>query len=450
MYIIIHTGLLSVTKQIHGFKFSPSINLLTNHFLKLTLIFTLLLLHSKHTKKKKNTQMGISENYPLLLRNLITSIFIFAENSLSTLAQKYKLLNLLRSLLVASSLFFLRLLSSLFSPNPNLNPLHDYHKSPGYKRDHYMLPDTAAASAAASAAADSGIGRALSQLLSIINDLPVSSRKYEVVRSLAENLMDENQREGVPALREVNRAALTAAFARTISQLETSMAEMRRESGENPALGDVGPVLHGLNRVLRTVRSAGIGVLARIGNGKRVDVDRSGGWSEKLAAELLWLAQKMGACGFGEEAVERWASASNLAWLALSAEPRLQCSMVKVAALLFKQAKNTREEKAEEDEEERQTKMKLLMAWLPLLCRGSNGTDVPVLSVNERGELEKILEDTIETLQQQEQQERVFSLWLHHFTHCSSSDWPNLHASYSRWCTSSRKLFLLDHNDPKI
>ena len=59
----------------------------------------------------------------------------------------------------------------------------------------------------------------------------------------------------------------------------------------------------------------------------------SGNSAEKLAAELLWLAQKLAACGFKEEAVDMWASASNLACLSLSAEPRLQGSLVKVSGM---------------------------------------------------------------------------------------------------------------------
>lgn len=100
----------------------------------------------------------------------------------------------------------------------------------------------------------------------------------------------------------------------------------------------------------------------------------------------------------------------------------------------------------ESKEQQKQRKMQMLMSWLPLLCRASNGTDVPVLSIRERAELERVLEDTIEMLEKEEDQEKVLSLWLHHFTYCSSSDWPNLHASYSRWCNASRKL-LLHHDD---
>ena len=101
-------------------------------------------------------------------------------------------------------------------------------------------------------------------------------------------------------------------------------------------------------------------------------------------------------------------------------------------------------EETEESNKEshRQTKMKMLTSWLPLLCRASNGTDVPVLSISERAELKKVLEETIEMLEQEEQ-EQVLSLWLHHFTYCPSSDWPNLLASYAHWCTTSRKLLCL-------
>lgn len=93
-----------------------------------------------------------------------------------------------------------------------------------------------------------------------------------------------------------------------------------------------------------------------------------------------------------------------------------------------------------------QVKLKMLQSWLPLLCRASNGTDAPVLSISERAELERVLEGIIEGLEQEEQ-ERVLSLWLHHFTHCPSSDWPNLHACFARWCSASRKqLLVLNEN----
>lgn len=112
---------------------------------------------------------------------------------------------------------------------------------------------------------------------------------------------------------------------------------------------------------------------------------------------------------------------------------------------MFKQVKEMGKE--EEDEikkvKQRQINMKMLMSWLPLLCRGCNGTDTPVLNISERAELEKVLEEVIEKLEKEDEQEKVLSLWLYHFTYDSSSDWPNLLASYTRWCTTSRKLVLL-------
>ncbi|KAJ6370255.1 hypothetical protein OIU76_028515 [Salix suchowensis] len=331
---------------------------------------------------------------PLLIRNIATAIFIFADKSLLTLAQKHKLLEQIRYLLVTSFLFFLRLLPSLFpSLNPSSDQDHDnhniqYHPLRPLKTENY-LPS--------SGYGDSGIARALTQLLSIVNDIPVSSRKYEIVRSLAEKIIDDNHRENNEALREVNRGVLSAAFSRTLSQLEAAMMEIGHDGSENGGLR-TGPVL-------KAVRAVGDGSWARSGRG-REGVDRSG---EKLAAELLWLGQKLSACGCGEEAVWRWASASNLARLALSAEARLQGSLVKVSGFLIKQAKESGPDEAEDGQREpqRQTKMKMLISWLPLLCRASTGTDAPVLSMRERAELEKILEEMIEMLEDEEQQEQM-------------------------------------------
>ncbi|GMI74669.1 hypothetical protein like AT5G64230 [Hibiscus trionum] len=388
--------------------------------------------------------MDVMENAPssispLLLRSMASSAFIYADNSFFSLAERFKPLEIIRYLLVTSFLFFLRLISFLFvsdlppKSQPQFSPFN-----PLKTDDRYAV---------ASGADHSGISRALSQVLSIVNDIPVSSRKYAIVRSLAERLIEENRREDTHGLREVNRAVLSSAFSRTLCYLEAAMVELGQDRvGAHDGTG-AAPVQYLVKRALRAVRSVGDGVWAREGSGNgRVDVNRSGNSAEKLAAEILWLAEKMVACGFGEEAIERWSSASNLASLSLLAEPRLQGSLVKVSAFLFKQAREKEqaaEETGEGDEQSHgQTKMKMLTSWLPLLCRASNGTDMPVLSLSERAELEKVLEETVDTLEHEEQ-EQVLSLWLHHFAYCPSSDWPNLYASYSRWCTDSRKLLLL-------
>lgn len=371
---------------------------------------------------------------PLLLRNLITSIFIYADK----LAGKYKLLEVFRHLIVSSFLFFLQILPSFF---PSLN----------FSRDVYYYPRKPSKSdnfgpVSSAAAGDSAIGRALSQLLSIVSDIPVSSRKYEVVRSLAEKVIDDNLREGFESLREVNRTVLSAAFERTLARLEAAVLEEQRGEGSGYGLG-FGPANQQLGRVfVRAVKCIVDMGWTRVVTSGGEEAIRLGSSAEKLAAELLWVAEKLAACGYAKEAVCQWASASNLAWLALSAQPRLQGSLVKVSAFLFKQAKDIgREDEADDSNKkvQKETNIKMLMSWLPLLCRASNGTDAPILTGIERAELERVLEETIDMLEEEDEQEKVLSLWLHHFTYCPSSDWPNLHACYSRWCTASRKLLLL-------
>ncbi|XP_050210263.1 uncharacterized protein LOC126660692 [Mercurialis annua] len=365
--------------------------------------------------------MGIIETSPtalasLVLKNLVTPAFIYADKSFINLGERYKLLEFFRYMFITFFLFILRLIAS-FLPS-----LHVLDSSKPSKTDRFLIGGDG----------DSGIARALSQALSLVNDIPVSSRKYEVVRSLAERIIEENKQENLEVLHEINRLSLAAAFARTLSQLEAAMVEILDRD-----LVGFGPVRCRLNRVLKAVWS----VKEEAWSG-RVRVERS---EEKLAAELLWLAKKLADCGCVEEAAWRWASASNLGWLALSAEPRLQGSLVKVAAFLFKHAKDLGFEEIDEMKQQQQieSKKKMLMAWVPLLCRASNGTDVPVLSSSERAELERVLEELIEMLEEEEDQERVLSLWLHHFTSCPNSDWPNLQPSYNKWCNLSRKLLIL-------
>ncbi|GMJ03456.1 hypothetical protein like AT5G64230 [Hibiscus trionum] len=379
--------------------------------------------------------MGMMENSAivipsLLLQNTVISLLIYADKSSLILAEKYRLIEIFRYLLITSFLFFSRLFPSLF-PSYSLSLRAD-GCSFNPRQSKYVITE--------SEIGDSGIARALLQLLSSVNDIPVSSRKYGIVRSLAEKLIEDNNREDIEALRRINRTVLSSAFSMTLCRVEAAMVELGQDGVVGRAVS--GLVHYQLNRVLRVVRSVGDGVWGRVRRG-REGVNRSGISAEKLAAELLWLAEKLAACGFEEEAVERWASASNLARVSLLAEPRLQGSLVKVSAFLFKQAKYMGLEDTDEASKDRsrQMKMKMLTSWLPLLCRASNGTDMPVLSLSERVELEKILEVAIEMLRHVEQ-EQVLSLWLHHFTLCPSSDWPNLLASYARWCTTSRKLFI--------
>ena len=378
---------------------------------------------------------------PLLLRNLLTWSFIHADKSLFFFSEKFQVINRLRSLIVSAFLFFLGLLPCIFSSLIPNSPEPQKFLFKSTKDDQHL------AAVGGGHGGDSGVSRALSQLLLIMNDIPVSSRKYEVVRSLVEKLIDENLLEGNRALREVNCAVLSAAFARSLSELEVAMVDEGRVCGDGgdgggaAAGGSESDYIYKAGRLIKGVKYYG-GVAWRYAAAmSRSDVGRVGCSADKVAAELLWLAQKMAASGCAEEAVCKWASASNLAWLALSTEPRLQCSLVKASAFLIKQAKDVGEGEEVHDEMRRvhirQVKLKMLMSWLPLLCRANNGTDAPILSMAERAGLENILEDMIGSLGAEEQ-ETILSLWLHHFTYCSVSDWPNLRSSYTRWYSGSR------------
>ncbi|KAL5705229.1 hypothetical protein ACHQM5_023562 [Ranunculus cassubicifolius] len=352
---------------------------------------------------------------PFLLPQIITSIFTSAADKSH---HKFKLLQILHYLLSLSLFLFHFFLSLLQTLTPSLHSSTVINPNPNVivKKEHEILHQ-----------GDSGISRALAQILSIMNEIPVTSRKYETVRLLAEKIIDENLEEGCEALKEVNRMVLRNAFGKTIGQLEAAMREQGDEiSGSGSLDGKMGWIWN----AVRVVRD---GAVCRVNGEEDGCSSRPVGWSaEKFAAEVYWLAKKLVACGNGEEAVKSWGSASNLAVLALSAEPRVQSCLVKVSAFLFKEEK----EIGESDEQRRKM---MLMSWLPLLCCASNGTDSPVLSSIERMELEKVLEEMIGLLTQKDDQEKVLALWLHHFTSCSSSDWPNLQACYTRWCQASRK-----------
>jgi hypothetical protein len=54
------------------------------------------------------------------------------------------------------------------------------------------------------------------------------------------------------------------------------------------------------------------------------------GEAEKLAQELLWNTRKLCDCAGASEAIVRWAFASGLASLVLTAHPRVQAPIVKI------------------------------------------------------------------------------------------------------------------------
>ncbi|CAN6246049.1 unnamed protein product [Urochloa humidicola] len=296
-----------------------------------------------------------------------------------------------------------------------------------------------------SPASDTCAGRALAHVLSVASRLPVSSRKYELVRGLAERLLDDNARDGGARVAAVSRAALAGAFARTLRQLESAAA-----GGEWPP---------GVELAVRAVRT-GMRWWWRPAAAAAADEGFGGPAAEKLAAELLWLGQKMAECGAAREAVVQFGDAARLGSRALVADPALQVSLLRLAAVhserytvvlelvhntivfLLKHANSTEFEQSAGGKDKAvvaQQRMAMLRSWLPLLCRGSTGTDAPVLTGRERAEMVAVLEDLIDKLSW-EQREEALSLWLHHFAACPDTDWPNLETCYMRWYAESRRL----------
>jgi hypothetical protein len=74
----------------------------------------------------------------------------------------------------------------------------------------------------------SPIGRALSQLLELLNRVPASSSKYEFLLSLADKVIEENKIHGV-GYKSVTRTALGVGFARTINRLGRSLEGQRHQ-----------------------------------------------------------------------------------------------------------------------------------------------------------------------------------------------------------------------------
>ncbi|CAH9058292.1 unnamed protein product, partial [Cuscuta europaea] len=257
-----------------------------------------------------------------VFRSLLTSLLIYADKPFTFFSDKYKPLRLIRGFVVSTVLIFLRLLPSVF---PIKSFISEFQFRKAGNSRHAVVDG---------GGRDAAIARALTQLLSIVTDIPVSSRKYEVARSLAEKFIDENNSYKDDVLREVNRTVLTSAFRRTLKQLESAVIERTRlvdqEAGTPDGDGRVTEDHYGgFRRCIRAARFYWNLVLRR--RSSKDSLSRSEVSAEKLAAELLWLAQKMTVCGCAEEALRKWSSAQHLAWLSVSAEPRLQGALIRVS-----------------------------------------------------------------------------------------------------------------------
>ncbi|CAN1254981.1 hypothetical protein LINPERPRIM_LOCUS8844 [Linum perenne] len=294
------------------------------------------------------------------------------------------------------------------------------------------------------------IGRSLTDILALMNEIPATSRKYQFAMTMADRIMDGNFRHGHPELVEINRIALSSSFARTLTLLYRSIHEplhpdstaswTTRVIRSLPLGSYVVSYARGLNYCLSTfLQTIGSGAwsdkrLALPGGGTASGGDDVA--SEKLAEELLWMTNKLRAYGFVEEALVQWSHAYGLASIALSISPRVQGLILKTSAVLIGDlGGGGREAKLQVSG---QVKSRLLMVWMPVLCHANNGLTYPVLSTFEMLQVERAIDEVMATLPGMDQ-EVILTNWIHDYA-STTSDWPNLQSSYDRWCQSTRQL----------
>ncbi|CAN8258719.1 unnamed protein product [Cochlearia groenlandica] len=300
------------------------------------------------------------------------------------------------------------------------------------------------------------LGRALCHVLALMNEIPVTSRKYQFTMTMAEKIMDDNAQSCHVDLLDVNRAALASSFARTTARLQDSLKRSRTAEESTfgglplrivsalPLGGYVASYVRGISTCVNTVRSLVDMTGNLLSQSKRREsaIARAGGSMEnevelaveKLAEELLWLTDKLRRYGAVEEGIKRWSYASGLASLSLTAAPRVQGLMVKTTALLIGELAR------DSTQVPGQVKFRLLANWLPLFSHARNGLAFPVLTGYERVEVERAIDKALSTLPALDQ-EILLTNWLQDFS-ISASEWPNLTPAYDRWCHSSRQLVM--------
>lgn len=260
---------------------------------------------------------------------------------------------------------------------------------------------------------------------------------------MADRIVDENSRDGHVELLHINRTILASAFARTTGLLYRSL--QRQEAAGDDRIAWPSRIIKafplgsyltfyvkGLSHCVSTIFPS----LGTSQSEKKQQLAMGGGeeeiMAEKLAQELLWIMDKLRGCGAVDEALMQWSFASGLASFSLTANPRVQGSIVKISAILVEELSRV------DFEVPRQVKFRLIGLWLPLFCFAGNGLAFPFLTGYEKAETERALDRVISTLPATDQ-EVILTNWLQDFT-ISASDWPNLQVSYDRWCRSTRKL----------
>ncbi|KAK8529684.1 hypothetical protein V6N12_060460 [Hibiscus sabdariffa] len=215
------------------------------------------------------------------------------------------------------------------------------------------------------------------EVLALLNEIPASSRKYQFTMAMADKIMEDNARHGHWALLHVNRTALASSFTRTSTllhrclQLQTSPLGGYGDSWHMRAFNAI-PLSSYVASYVKAAAMCFNAVFSLFDTatvrywGRDCNRDREI-MTEKLAQELLWVTNKLGCYGGVNEALVQWSLASGLATLSLTANPRVQGSIVKISAFLIGEL--TRKDLGIA----RHVKFRLLVLCIPLFCHASNG-----------------------------------------------------------------------------
>lgn len=164
--------------------------------------------------------------------------------------------------------------------------------------------------------------------------------------TMADTIMEDNAHHHHSELLQVNQAALSLAFGRTLALLYRSL-QITTQSQDDfggwpfrtikalPFGSYVAPCVKGLSFCFNTVMSLVDRGVSQLHKKKEEGADEYGEvMAEKLAHELLWITNRLRAYGAVDQALVQWSHASALASLSLTATPRVQGIILKISGMI--------------------------------------------------------------------------------------------------------------------
>lgn len=195
------------------------------------------------------------------------------------------------------------------------------------------------------------ISSTCNQVLTLLNEIPTTSPKYQTVKAIAEKIMDDNSRSGHMELLQINRTVLATAFARTTTLLQQSLETSQKDKNSFawisrslltfPYGAYMVSYLKGLNFCVGVVHSLIETAVcqsqkrtpSRVAGIEGIELVDREVQAEKFGEEVVWITNKLRVYGGVEEALLQWSTASALACLSLAANLTVQSLIVKTSGL---------------------------------------------------------------------------------------------------------------------